>query len=156
MPTLRVYPPGAAALNYIVEDDEPYAILLCRAGNISLRIPVMSCWMSPHSEITYRTPHRRAVVVLTEHSVSCLMAVRCCASEDAVPQPATVTDKAAQMADDASASPERSGARSKRRGVPQRPELCTWARKPLHLGMKACYERAAWSQTSSICSYTES
>ena len=76
MPTLRVYAPGAAALDYIVKDDEPYVILLCRAGNISLRNPVMSCWRSPHSEISYRAPHRQADVVLTEHSVSCLMAVR--------------------------------------------------------------------------------
>ena len=97
MHTLRAYAPDAAALDYIVEGDEPYAILLCKAGNISLRIPVMSCWMSPRSEISYRAPHRRAVVVLTGHSVACLMAVRCCASEDAVPQPATVTDKAALM-----------------------------------------------------------
>ena len=58
-----------AALEYIVEDDEPYATLLCRAGNISLRIPVMSCWVSAHSQITYCTPHRQAVVVFTEHSV---------------------------------------------------------------------------------------
>ena len=48
MPTLRVYVPDAAALDYIVENDEPYAILLCRAGNSNLRIPVMSFWISAH------------------------------------------------------------------------------------------------------------
>ncbi len=143
MPTLRVYAADAAVLDYIVEDDEPYAILLCRSGNISLRIPVMSCWISPHSEITYRTPHRRAVVV-TEHSVSCLMAVRCCASQDAVPQPTTVTDKAALMADNASASPERSGARSKEtRGTPAPPVE--------HLGQKASASGNGWLlQTSCL------
>ncbi|CAK0774772.1 hypothetical protein CVIRNUC_004201 [Coccomyxa viridis] len=144
MPTLRFYALDAAALDYIVDDNEPYAILLCRAGNISLRIPVMSCWMSPHSEITYRTPHRRAVVVLTEHSVACLMAVRCCASEDAVPQPTTVTDKAALMADNASASPERSGARSKEtRATPAPPVE--------HLGQKASASGNGWLlQTSCL------
>ena len=144
MPTLRVYAPDAAALDYIVDDDEFNAILLCRAGNISLRIPVMSCWISPHSEITYRTPHRRAVVVLTEHSVSCLMAVRCCASQDAVPQPTTVTDKAALMADNTNASPERSGGRSKETmGTPASPVE--------HLGQKASASGNGWLlQTSCL------
>lgn len=146
MPTLRFYAPDAAALDYIVDDNEPYAILLCRAGNISLRIPVMSRWMSPHSEITYRlmVAHRRAVVVLTEHSVSCLMAVRCCASQDAVPQPTTVTDKAALMADNASASPERSGGRSKEtRGTPTPPIE--------HLGQNASASGNGWLlQTSCL------